>query len=64
MLQERLQQHAAALRNKTENYLTYQHCRDNNHSLDISNTKILDQNKYERPRCVLESLCSEQESSS
>ena len=46
MLQERLQQHAAALRNKTENYLTYQHCRDNNHSLDISNTKILDRNKY------------------
>ena len=59
MLQERLQQHAAALQNKTENYPTYQHCRDNNHCLDISNTKLLDQNKYERPLRVLKSLYSE-----
>ena len=58
MLQERLQQHAAALRNKTENYVTFQHCRDDNHSLDITNSKMLDLNKYERPRRVLESLCS------
>ena len=54
MLQETLQQHAAAFRNKTENYLTYHHCTDNNHSLDISNTKIVDQNKCERPQRVLE----------
>ena len=59
MLQESLQQHAAALRNQTEKYLTYQHCRDNIPSLDISNTKSLDHNKNERPRRVLESLYSQ-----
>ena len=58
MLQEILQQHAAALTNETEKNLTYQFRRDNNHILDISNTKILDQNKYDRPRRVLESFNS------
>ena len=44
MLRERLEQHAAALRNKNDKYLTFKHCRENNHTLDLQNTKILNYN--------------------
>ena len=33
-IKKKLQQDATAFKNETEIYLTYQHCRDDNHSLD------------------------------
>ena len=57
-LEEKLNQHQAAIRNKNSQYQTYQPCRDENHQLKFDNPKILDRNNKDRSRWILESFYS------
>ena len=63
-LKDRVKQHEAAVRNKTNLSLVYQHVAQNNHTINFTGGKVLEKSKQEKPRKLLEAFYKYSDSNS
>jgi len=63
-LKDRVKQHEAAVRNKTNASLVYQHVAKNNHTMNFPGAKVSAKSKQEKPRKLLEAFYTYSDSNS